>query len=76
MKEKKWQYRLQASFLEIYNEEIRDLLAVEKDLKYEIKMTDNKGTDLQVSTCNHAYFPCILDHTPCILDLCTHAPFR
>ena len=27
----------QASFLEIYNEEIRDLLAVEKDLKYEVK---------------------------------------
>ena len=27
---------LQASFLEIYNEEIRDLLAVEKDLKYEV----------------------------------------
>ena len=26
----------QASFLEIYNEEIRDLLAVEKDLKYEV----------------------------------------
>ena len=27
---------LKASFLEIYNEEIRDLLAVEKDLKYEV----------------------------------------
>ena len=29
-------FLLQASFLEIYNEEIRDLLAVEKDLKYEV----------------------------------------
>ena len=29
-------FSLQASFLEIYNEEIRDLLAVEKDLKYEV----------------------------------------
>ena len=27
---------VKASFLEIYNEEIRDLLAVEKDLKYEV----------------------------------------
>ena len=27
---------LKASFLEIYDEEIRDLLAVEKDLKYEV----------------------------------------
>ena len=32
----KFCFFLQASFLEIYNEEIRDLLAVEKDLKYEV----------------------------------------
>ena len=37
LKEKSWAYRLHASFLEIYNEDIRDLLATEKDLKYEIK---------------------------------------
>ena len=40
---------LQASFLEIYNEEIRDLLAVDKDLKYEIKMTDSKSSELSVT---------------------------
>merc|ERR1740123_145063 len=49
LKEKNWEYKLQASFLEIYNEEIRDLLAVEKDLKYEVKMIDPKGSDLVVT---------------------------
>lgn len=49
LKEKCWQYKLQASFLEIYNEEIRDLLAVEQNLKYDIKMTDSKGSDLHVT---------------------------
>jgi len=49
LKETKWEYKLQASFLEIYNEEIRDLLAVEKDLKYEVKMTDSKGSDVMVT---------------------------
>ena len=29
---------MEANFLEIYNEDIRDLLATEKNLKYEIKM--------------------------------------
>ena len=49
LKEKAWEYRLQASFLEIYNEEIRDLLAVDKDLKYEIKLTDSKSSELAVT---------------------------
>ena len=40
---------LQASFLEIYNEEIRDLLATEKNLKYDVKMTDSKGSDIYVT---------------------------
>ena len=39
----------QASFLEIYNEEIRDLLATEKNLKYDIKMADSKGADVYVT---------------------------
>ena len=39
----------QASFLEIYNEEIRDLLATEKNLKYDIKMCDSKGADIYVT---------------------------
>ena len=33
-----WSYKLEADFLEIYNEEIRDLLATEKNLKYDVKM--------------------------------------
>jgi len=49
LKEKGWTYTLQASFLEIYNEEIRDLLATEKNLKYEVKMADTKGTDVYVT---------------------------
>ena len=43
---------IQASFLEIYNEEIRDLLATEKNLKYDIKMTDAKGSDVYVTNLN------------------------
>ena len=39
----------QASFLEIYNEEIRDLLQSDPNLKYEIKMSDSKGSDVHVT---------------------------
>ena len=39
----------QASFLEIYNEEIRDLLQNDPNLKHEIKMSDSKGTDVHVT---------------------------
>eukprot|EP00092_Neocalanus_flemingeri_P035226 GFUD01038330.1.p1 GENE.GFUD01038330.1~~GFUD01038330.1.p1 ORF type:complete len:706 (-),score=188.82 GFUD01038330.1:203-2320(-) len=49
LKEKCWQYKLQASFLEIYNEEIRDLLTSDTNHKCEIKMSDSKGTDLHVT---------------------------
>ena len=40
---------MNASFLEIYNEEIRDLLATEKGLKYEIKKVDAKSNEIYVS---------------------------
>ena len=49
LKEKSWTYKLHASFLEIYNEEIRDLLQVDPNLKHEIKMSDSKGTDIHVT---------------------------
>jgi len=49
LKEKSWEYKLQASFLEIYNEEIRDLLVSDSNLKYDIKMSDSKGTDIHVT---------------------------
>ncbi|XP_011635718.1 protein claret segregational [Pogonomyrmex barbatus] len=43
-----WKYRIEASFLEIYNEHIVDLL--DSQLKtHEIRMVDNKGQDLYVS---------------------------
>ena len=47
--DKGWSYKLEASFLEIYNEEIRDLLATEKNLKYDVKMADSKGAEVYVS---------------------------
>lgn len=47
-----WTYRLDASFLEIYNEEIRDLLATEKGHKYEIKMTKDTAKDGSVCITN------------------------
>ena len=36
-------------FLEIYNEEIRDLLATEKGLKYDIKKLNAKSNDIYVT---------------------------
>ena len=47
--EKGWKYTMDASFLEIYNEEIRDLLATEKGLKYDIKKVDTKSTEIYVT---------------------------
>ena len=38
-----------ANFVEIYNEEIRDLLATEKGLKHEIKRVDAKSNDIYVT---------------------------
>jgi len=48
---KHWDYKLQASFLEIYNEEIRDLLVTDSNLKHDIKMNESKDvivTNLKV----------------------------
>jgi len=47
--DKGWNYKMEASFVEIYNEEIRDLLATEKGLKYDIKRVDPKSTEIYVS---------------------------
>ena len=47
--EKGWKYTMDASFLEIYNEEIRDLLATEKGLKYDIKKVDTKSNEIYVT---------------------------
>jgi len=47
--DKGWKYKMEASFLEIYNEEIRDLLATEKGLKYDIKKVNAKSNDIYVT---------------------------
>lgn len=45
-----WELTIRASFLEIYNEVIYDLLNSSKDQEtHEIKMVNSKGTDLYVS---------------------------
>lgn len=52
LEDKGWTYKVEASFLEIYNETIRDLLSSSKDsknLSYEIKMIDSKKNDTYVS---------------------------
>ena len=47
---------MEASFLEIYNEEIRDLLATEKNLKYDVKMTaSTSGSNLKAGQTNEVY---------------------
>lgn len=43
-----WEYKIEASFLEIYNEQIVDLLG-DSGKSHEIRMADSKGTDLYVS---------------------------
>lgn len=40
---------MEASFVEIYNEEIRDLLAVDRGVKHEIKRVDTKSNDIYVT---------------------------
>ncbi|XP_078062092.1 kinesin-like protein KIFC1 isoform X2 [Mustelus asterias] len=46
-----WTYKFTASFLEIYNETIRDLLVTkpEKNVEYEIKLLNNKSKQLHVT---------------------------
>lgn len=43
-----WEYRIEASFLEIYNEHIVDLLESQPKT-HEIRMVDSRGQDLYVS---------------------------
>lgn len=43
-----WEYRIEASFLEIYNEHIVDLLDSQPKM-HEIRMVDSKSQDLYVS---------------------------
>lgn len=50
LKKMGWELTIKASFLEIYNEVIYDLLKSSKDQdSHEIKMVNSKGTDLYVS---------------------------
>lgn len=50
---------MEASFLEIYNENIRDLLGSDDTLKYEIKMVNNGKTnsDSEVTVTNLKVVP-------------------
>ncbi|KAJ8674882.1 hypothetical protein QAD02_010668 [Eretmocerus hayati] len=43
-----WEYKIEASFLEIYNEQIVDLLDNSKK-SHDIRMADSKGSDLYVT---------------------------
>ncbi|KAL4236725.1 Kinesin-like protein kifc1 [Mactra antiquata] len=50
LEDKGWQYGFEASFLEIYNETIRDLLGNHgNDVKHDIKMTGTTGGDVMVT---------------------------
>jgi len=49
LQERGWKYQIHANFVEIYNEEIRDLLTTEKGLKHEIKRMDSKSDEIYVT---------------------------
>lgn len=50
LEDKGWQYEFEGSFLEIYNETIRDLLGNHAaDVKHEIKLTGTGGNDVMVT---------------------------
>ncbi|KXJ16342.1 Kinesin-like protein 2 [Exaiptasia diaphana] len=54
-----YRYKMEARYLEIYNENIRDLLASDDSLKYEIKMVGNGKTnsDSEVTVTNLKVIP-------------------
>ena len=50
LEDKGWQYEFEASFLEIYNETIRDLLGSGKEnVKHDIKMVQQGSSEVTVS---------------------------
>ncbi|KAK3875436.1 hypothetical protein Pcinc_019693 [Petrolisthes cinctipes] len=52
LEDKGWSYKAETSFLEIYNETIRDLLATPKEAKnltYDMKLVDNKKNEHYVT---------------------------
>ncbi|KAK2140452.1 hypothetical protein LSH36_1348g00016, partial [Paralvinella palmiformis] len=50
LKDKGWQYEMEVSFLEIYNETIRDLIGNgQDDVKHEIKMTSASSMEVTVT---------------------------
>ncbi|XP_070538068.1 carboxy-terminal kinesin 2-like isoform X2 [Ptychodera flava] len=50
LEDKGWKYDMKASFLEIYNETIRDLLGpADSKEKHDIKLTGSKGTEVEVT---------------------------
>nr|XP_014346898.1 PREDICTED: kinesin-like protein KIFC1 isoform X2 [Latimeria chalumnae] len=55
LRAKGWSYEFTASFLEIYNETIRDLLVSKPEKEYEIKRVCNSNEDLYVT--NLKYVP-------------------
>ncbi|KXJ16301.1 Kinesin-5 [Exaiptasia diaphana] len=69
LKEKGWEYKMEARYLEIYNENIRDLLASDDSLKYEIKMVGNGKTnsDSEVTVTNLKVIP--VDNEKQVLSL-------
>ncbi|XP_041472331.1 carboxy-terminal kinesin 2-like [Lytechinus variegatus] len=53
LEEKGWKYTFQASFLEIYNETIRDLLgSPNSKVKHEVRMVEAKSSEVEVTNIN------------------------
>jgi kinesin family protein C1 len=59
LKEKGWEYTMEASFLEIYNESIRDLLGSnDPSKKFEIKHGQNNSTTMVTELTTSMTRPC------------------
>ncbi|KAA0187217.1 hypothetical protein HAZT_HAZT006873 [Hyalella azteca] len=55
-----WEYKMEVSILEIYNEDLRDLLASPsgvKNLTYEIKLTDARSAHTHVTNLRKRHMP-------------------
>ena len=58
MRDKGWSYEFTASFLEIYNETLHDLISVKSSDKIEIKLVNEKSREVEVTNVRNVLVSC------------------